>query len=784
MDKYTFEELLRQQRDTIVQGCLTVIYAVVFGVGANQVFQSLIDWKFGWPFWLTIGVWVLFLLYPLYRVLRAKKTKLVVKDMSFRALLLFDQEAEHHQPIQMPNYDLSIWANNHWKQVFSSNQQLRQSYFDSEAQQMNVYSYQQDFDYEVQIQYLEYAILHQFCDWVRPSEGTVERQPRDAMTWLRQAASPLLSVRRRIRRLLYRFPYWRERYRHANIAAEIAFHSGPYPIMSLPEGVRINVWLQAIHGAQQHYEEQLLAGEELLSWSFAPFRLAFPFKTRISHQVTGEGRRITFTTKYGELSLIIRETGWAKSGFLRESVYYVPHLRPLRHPYRESTFKVTVSFSINQFHGLWPWHSDEFSTYYDWAQAKMQELEDKLSWDKYRTSVMRDDISRLERAFRWHDAQAQIEMLRNFPETVEGRVAKHLRWTRSFVWKHRRGGLKGLIDMADKVPDALVEEVILRLLQMSKMQYDDSVTPWKTVEALGVYGPRVRPPLVHRVYERLWEKAQEHPQDKRQGMDWSALGKSLAQMQSVLSNENQLQNAHRLVQQFLRDPIPFDEEIGNLLWNGSSPEVQQEMLNFISGRIHAQSGEEKHGGIEYLIALRRQLPLELRKRILTDLIAGRSRNLDLRRDTLWVIRSFEEALEGEEQQAIIRYVLKESRSAHREIREAATATLFFKSEAYSKSDTRTRNAIIRRLIAMASDDSNEVANSATSALSRYAPYVPRHYQAEVASTFLSRVPPREKIKSGDLLPYDCQRGLRALMQSMPDGQLKKEIQTALSAFPY
>ena len=58
--------------------------------------------------------------------------------------------------------------------------------------------------------------------------------------------------------------------------------------------------------------------------------------------------------------------------------------------------------------------------------------------------------------------------------------------------------------MADEVPDALVEGIILRLLQMSKVQYDDSVTPWKTIEALGVYGPRVQSPLTHRVYERLW----------------------------------------------------------------------------------------------------------------------------------------------------------------------------------------------------------------------------------------------------------------------------------------
>jgi hypothetical protein len=784
VDKYTFEELLRQQRDTIVQGCLTVIYAVAFGVGANQVFQSLIDWKFGWPFWLTLGVWVLFLLYPLYRVLQAQKTKLVVKVMSFRALLLFDQESEHHEPIQMPNYDLSIWANNHWKQVFSTNQQLRQSYFDSEAQQMNVYSYRQDFDYQVQIQYLEYAVLRQFCKLGRSSRSKAERQPRGVMTWLRQVAYPLLLAQRGIQRLLYRFPHWRERYRQANIAAQVAFHFGNYPITSLPDGVRNNVWLQAVHGAQQHYEEHLLAGKDLWSWSFTPFNLAFPFKTGISHQVTDEGRRITFATKYGELSLIIRETGWAKSGFLKESVYYAPKLRPLDHPYRESTFEVTVSFAINQFHGLWPRHSDEFSTYYDWAQAKMQELEDKLSWDKYRTSVMRDDFRRLEHAFGWHDAQAQIEMLHNFPETAQGRAAKYLRWTRSFVWEHRRDGLKGLIDMADEMPNALVEEIILRLLQMSKMQYDDSVTPWRTVEALGVYGQRVRPPLAHRVYERLCEKAQEHLQDRREGIDRPTIGKSLAQMQSVLSNEDQLQNAHQLVQQFLRNPIPFGEEIGNLLWNDSSPNVQQEMLDFIGGRIHAQSAEEKHSGIEYLIALRRQLPLEFRKRILTELVAERSRKLDLRLDTLWVIRSFEEVLEGEEQKDIIRYVLKESRSAHREIREAATAALFFRSEAYSKSDTRTRNAIIRRLITLANEDSDEVANSAVRTLSRYAPYVPRHYQAEVASIFLSRVPPREKIKSDDWLSLDCETGLRALMGNIPDGELKQEIQTALSAFPY
>jgi hypothetical protein len=785
VDTHTFEQLLEQQRAGIKQIFETVIYSIVLGVTANQIYDSLLVQKrLDTPFWWALAISAAFFLQIIYRIMRAKRKRLPVKEIDFQALFLFDQDAEHRAPIQMPNYELSIWANNDWNEVFSKNQQLRQSYLDSETQRTHPFDHRQGLQSQVQIQYLEYAMLREFCDLVRvPGNAGSEsgRHLRGPSKWLRQAPTPIARVTKRIQRLLCRFPIWKVRCQQARIAAEMVYHFGHHPITSLPDGMRNNVWVQAMHGAQPGYEKQVLAGGQLMSWGYAPFTLVFPFKTHINHQITGAGRRTTFATKYGELSLHIRETGRRPAGLLGDSFHYAPHLRPQEHPYLESIFEVTVSFSISQFHALKPWLSDEFDRYYIWAQDRMQALESKFSWDRYSSSVTRDEIRHLERILRGHDAQVQIEMLDNFPETIEGSVAKHIRWTRSFVWQHRGNGLEGLIRLASEVPEGLVEEIVLRLLRMSTIQYEDTVTPWKTVEALGVYGVRAQPSLAHRVYERLWETVQECPQETKQGVYWSALGKSLAQMQSMLPDEDQIRNVHRVVDQFLPDPIRFDEETCEQLWNGSSPEVHQKVQSFIEAMIRAQSIKEKRDGIEYIIALKKHLPPEFGSRAATELIAGKPRNVNLRIDIQRLIRIPSDELETEKQESIIKHVLRESKSAHHKIRAAATDTLRFQSQFYCKSNARIRSTIIRRLITLSSDDSDEVADRAVHALVSYVSCVPRRYEADVASIFLARVPPRQQVNAPNLLEIECSRGLTALVEKVPDDELKQEIKIALNS---
>jgi hypothetical protein len=638
----------------------------------------------------------------------------------------------------MDNYDLSILANNDWERVFSDNQQFRQAYFDSEAEQMTPWGYHEDFDYQAQIQYLEYAILREFCGRAGFSSASSTQPPWLMPSWQRRITLPLFRAQRRLAEFLNQYPYWQARFQRAKNEKRIAFYFGDYPITRLPDGLKNNVWMQAKHVQQQHFEEELRAGRDLTPSGYVSFTLAFPFETRISHAVTEAGRQTTFTTKFGELSLTIREVGWSRSAFIRDALFFAPDLRSRPHRYRESKFEINISFSINQFRALWPWNADEFATYYGWAEGRLCAIENSFSWDKYRSSVSRNDVKRLEHALDRHAQEAFGEMYYNFPETVEGRAAKCLRWTRSLTWQYRRKGLEELVEMVDEVPNALIAEIVLHLSQMSELPYDDTATPLWVTEALGVYGPRAEAPLAKRVYEELSRQEESRPEDKKQSYDWAVIGKSLARMQTVLPHQSQLENAHRIVQQFLYESIPGDDEVADLLWASSSANVRQEMLDFISTSVDSGSFDDIHIGVKYAIALKRQLSVDFRKRILFDLIGRRFRNPSVRRDILWLTQNLDD-LEAADQEVAIRYVLKESESAYLEVQEAAVGVLCNQARIYGRSGARTRSMITRHLIALADSDSDKVASASIAAIARFAPFVPPRYHTEIGSILTSQI---------------------------------------------
>ncbi len=364
-------------------------------------------------------------------------------------------------------------------------------------------------------------------------------------------------------------------------------------------------------------------------------------------------------------------------------------------------------------------------------------------------------------------------MYYNFPETIEGRVAKWLRWTRSLTWLYRRDGLRELIEVSDEVPDAFVEEIILRLLQMSKVNYDDSATPLWVTKALGVYGPRAGA-LAERVYEQLLQQAKSRPEDRRKGYDWAVVGKSLAQMQAILPHQRQMENAHWIVQQFLFESIPGDEEVADLLWGSSSADVRQEMLDFISASVHSDSFDNIHTGIKYTVALKRQLPVEFRRQILFDLVERRLRRPRARQSILWLIQNTDD-LGAADQGAVIRYVLKELGSGYPEVQKSAIDVISYQARIYGGSDTRTRNMITRRLIALAASDSDRVVTATVAAVARFAPFVPPRYHSEIASILMSQLPPRRRTGYDQDLGLLCQWGLEKLLKNVTDVRLRQEI---------
>jgi hypothetical protein len=219
---------------------------------------------------------------------------------------------------------------------------------------------------------------------------------------------------------------------------------------------------------------------------------------------------------------------------------------------------------------------------------------------------------------------------------------------------------------------------------------------------------------------------------------------------------------HRIVQHFLRDSILSDEEIAALLWDGSSRDVQQEIQDFIAVKVRSQFPEDIHSGIESAVALRQQLPLGFRTQILFGLLERRFRRLEVRLDIFWLVRTFNDELEPEEKEAVIRYMLKESRSARPELQEAAAGVLSYQARIYGRSGTRTRNMITRRLIALADNEVDAVSDASVAAIARFAPFVPPRYHTEAASILMSQIPPRRQAGGDQVSQALCADVVRAL----------------------
>jgi hypothetical protein len=784
VDKHAFTQLLEQQRAGIRQAVEVVIYSVVLGVTANQIYDSLfVNREVDCYFWLALGLSAVFLFPVVYRIVQAIRRRIPVSSLSFGALLLFDQKTRDREPVQMPNYGFSIWANNDWGEILANQELDLTPLLEDEFQQTSSSINQLlSVQHQVSVEYLEYAILREFCGQVWVPDVT---ERHGIVRWLEVIAAPLRWISGRIRQLLHYSPRWRQRFQRRKAEAEVASLVGDHPITSLPESLQSNMWIQTKHRTQIGYEEHLRAGGDLMLWGFDTFTLLFPFKTQIDHGVTSGERLTIFSTKYGELSFQIRGTGSRPPGLLGDSFYYAPHLLPQEHPYVECSFEIVVSFAITQFHALKPWLSDEFDTYYNWAQDRMQAIENKFSWDKYSNSMTRDEFRRLERLLREHNAQVQIEMLRNFPDTIEGDVAKCIRWTRSFLWRHRRDGLEGLIELANQVPEEQVEGIILRLLRMSEIDYEeDIVTPWKTIEALGVYGPRSTPSLAHRVNERLWQIAREHPKDKRQGVFWADLGKALLQLLGTLSPKKQAESFCRIVDVFQLDSISFEARICEGLWISSDPETRVMIESFIKRLIQAEHIEERRKGVACSYSLRKELPPEVLKEVIADLLSSNPRDAELRVGIQRLICALNSGLSSEELECIIRYVLKETRSTHSEVCAAAIDTLRFQSTLYCKSSRRTINTIIRRLITLANGDLDEISARAAQALEGYASQIPSKYQPDVVSIFLEKLSACHQDRDANWLVVHYSMGLEALMEITLDEDLKSKIRETLSTLPY
>ncbi len=775
MDKYTFQQLLREQRTSIQQGFLNVLYAVIFGVGANIIYDWSISPDSVSPLWvkLTLGLWIVFLLFPLYRIYRTRKQEITVQEEEFEAVLLMDQKTEFHGPVQLGDYGFSISADNDWRNIFGSNEDIRKQYLDSEAHPLELFGdYTRDFYYRVLIEYIEYSLLRSFS---MHGNSRTEKSERERLL-TSSIVSRLNVLWTRIYRVFLHIPFLQKRYTKRRTAKRMKLYFGRYPITSFPSSLQNNIWLSTLHQQQIEYERMILDGGDLPnSFGYLPLELDFPFETTITHQILRSGRRIILTSQYGRMQIDVMESSWSKSGFVNKTFNYIPRLRRDSDHYREVVFDIRISFHINKFRALRPWNSDEFEDYFEWGQKVIRSMIERFSWEHYRQTESRDEIMRLRRQFAQFEAEARIEMLYNFPDSIEGKVAKCLRWTRSWVWENRRDGLTRLTEMADEVPNELVDDVIQRLIVMSKEKYGDSVTPWKVTEALGVYSARASGSLVPEIYSALVTKLDTYDQTQRRGVRWAALGKSLAQVQKRLDQDEQLQNLHRVVSGFLGKSILKDDEISSLLWDNSTPAVQKKLKSFILEHVHSPDEEKIYTGIQYCLALRRQLEPAFLIRQLSSLLNRKPQRQDVKERTMMLAWNITGNIPESDRNLLLQFLLREIKDNESEIRGVAARTLKERYDLFSDCDEAATTQIIEALLSLSNAENTDFEFAAVSSLASYTVDTPPHFQEYVAEALLAKIQKNSTDPMSSDISIAAGVALQALIGSLPDNDLKQRI---------
>lgn len=521
----------------------------------------------------------------------------------------------------------------------------------------------------------------------------------------------------------------------------------------------------------------LNGGDLPASFGYLPLELAFPFDTNISYQIMRSGRQISLISRFGKLQITITESSWSKSGFVYKTFNYIPRLRHDSDHYREVVFDVRLSFHVNKFRALWPWNSDEFEDYFEWGQAVIRNVIEQFSWDHYRQTESRDEIMRLRRQFAQFDAEARIEMLCNFPDSIEGKVAKYLRWTRSWVWENRREGLSKLIAMVGDVPAELAEDIVQRLLVMSRVEYDDTVTPWKVTEALGVYSGKVRRSLVLEIYSALVAKLDTYDQSQRKGLWWAALGKSLAQVQKRLEHDEQIHNLHRVITEFLEPPNTLhDDEISLLLWDNSTMAAQEEIKSFIEEHVHSSDEEDIYTGIQYCLALRRELEPTFLAKQLSLLLNRKLQQPKVRVGVMQLARSSTSDIAEPDRNLLLQFLLREINGNEPRTREVAALTLKEQYVLFEGCGEVTNDQIVDALLGLSDDENPDIEFMAVSALASYVTKTSPQMQVVVADTLLRKIEKHSSESANDMVSIAAREALQALVNTLPDGDLKQRIE--------
>lgn len=504
MQKYDVQQLLRQQKISLIQSILTIFLAVLLGISSTIIFEHYEDFLTnGLMFYSALIIIFLLIFIPIFHVLLHQNDSIKIKKEKFTILIILDLENNSIKPIQIPDYNFSVEFENKWKSVIGNNDEYIKKFKEAHSLNQNptfIYSeyFYPSFDYKVITDLIQYLVLQKIS--LNKNQNKT-KHGRYFNKWIPSFDFWFHNI---IVKYLRKINFVDVYYKKKNALYELELFSDGKPIIFQLQQIQNNLFVQERHEKQIEYETEILKGEKHRdSYSLLPFYLFFPKGVELNLDKSDNSalNKIILSSKYGTLTIEFFDR-WK---YHSQKAFFYTNMKPghRHHRYEEIFFELTVNLEIKKyaFFPLIGGSEGAVDEFFDWANQIIENLKKSYDWEYHEEHLTRDLFQRLNNQLDWHNWEDKIEYYSNFDDTENGNFQKILRKTISPHFEWRRNALNEIIEKKEEIPSDKLTIVVLRVLRLT--YYNENVTRFKAVETIGKLSDKIPIELHENVIDRL-----------------------------------------------------------------------------------------------------------------------------------------------------------------------------------------------------------------------------------------------------------------------------------------
>ncbi|AKJ40148.1 hypothetical protein [Methanosarcina barkeri] len=487
MRTYDVQELLRQQKNSIIEHILTIILAIILGLCSSMIFDGIINDQPLNSLWLP-SIIIIILLFVVLIPVFIDKNLIKVKEELITALFCLDL-GKDLKLIPFEEYPFSVQTEYDWRSLVRADDKITEKFKKAHENSMN---YNEGFDYILITDLLQYFILRNISSYSRKKPNLLKFEPIARNIIERKFLEFLnYSTKYRISELLNNFNIIHKKYIKLDKINTLKLFIHGIPLVCLPKEVQNNLFITTLHRKQAEYEKIIIEtgaigkGENISYYSYFPLELNFPDYISIKFEGSNDSRinKIILTRKKVGKLIIDFHDRWGYSSIRALSLTLGRPGNRDRN-FEEIFFEISADLYIRKYAyfpliGGGEEKTDEF---FSWANELIEKLKESCDWDYYQQNITRNTLAKIKNNLDYHIRESNIEHYYNFSDNEEGEIKKLLRLLLNPGFEYRKIAFENIEKFKDHIPADQLEHVILRILRLFK--YPDGSTQNLATKAL------------------------------------------------------------------------------------------------------------------------------------------------------------------------------------------------------------------------------------------------------------------------------------------------------------